>query len=140
MIDTATIYVTETDLERLGNLIELVRNQNERAHFPYINTLEEKLEFAETAFSEDIPSNVVTMRSRVRLSDLETGQDNTYTLVFPNEADVDKGKISILAPLATAILGRKLGEVVEFQTPSGLRRLSVDEIIYQPESAGDYDL
>lgn len=140
MIETATIYVTETDLERLGNLIKLIRNQNERAHFSYINTLEEKLEFAETAFSEDIPSNVVTMRSRVRLNDLKTGKDSTYTLVFPNEANLDEGKISILAPLATAILGRKLGEEVEFETPSGIRRLSVDEIIYQPESAGDYNL
>lgn len=140
MIDTATIYITDTDLERLEHLIELIRRQNEKAHFPYINTLEEKLEYAETAFSEDIPSNVITMRSKVRLSNAETGKDNTYTLVFPNEANLDEGKISILAPLATAILGHKLGDEVEFQTPSGLRKLSVDEIIYQPESAGDYNL
>jgi regulator of nucleoside diphosphate kinase len=140
MIDTATIYITETDLERLRNLIELIRNQNERAHFPYINTLEEKLEYAETALSENIQSNVITMRSKVRLHDVETGKDTTYTLVFPNEANVDEGKISILAPLATAILGRNLGDMVDFKAPSGLRRLTVDEIIYQPESAGDYNL
>lgn len=140
MIDTARICITETDLERLENLIKLIRKQNEKAHFPYINTLEEKLEFAETARSEEIPSNVVTMRSRVRLNDLETGRGNTYALVFPNEANVDEGQISILAPLATAILGHGLGDEVEFEAPSGLRKLSVDEIIYQPESAGDYDL
>ncbi len=140
MIDMATIYVTEIDLERLGNLIKLLRNQNERANSPYINILEEKLEFADTAFSRDIPSNVVTMRSRVRLTDLGNKKESTYTLVFPDEANVDKGQISILAPPAMAILGRRLDETVELETPSGLRRLSIDEIIYQPESAGDYHL
>ncbi|MEZ5345462.1 MAG: nucleoside diphosphate kinase regulator [Pyrinomonadaceae bacterium] len=140
MIDTTTIYITKTDLERLEHLIKLVRSKGEKANFPYINALEEKLEYADTAASEDIPSNIVTMRSKVRLNDLKTGKDTTYTLVFPSEADIDEGKISILAPLATAILGHRLGDEVEFKSPSGLRRLAIDEIIYQPESTGEYHL
>lgn len=140
MIDTKTICMTETDIERLNNLIEQVREQDERAHFPYISILEEKLEFAEAVHSIDIPPNVITMRSKVRLNDLKTGRNTTYVLVFPKEANVDEGKISILAPLASAILGHSLGDEIEFEAPSGLRKLSVKEVIYQPESAGDLDL
>jgi regulator of nucleoside diphosphate kinase len=61
-----------------------------------------------------------------------------YSLVFPNEADADEGRISILAPVGTAMIGYRVGDVIEWQVPSGLRRLKVEEIIYQPEASGDY--
>lgn len=140
MIQQTTIYITKTDRERLGNLIELVRNQNDRAQFAYVNKLEEELEYAEIVAPEDIPPDVVTMRSKVKLKDLDTGKENVYSIVFPTEANYDEGKISILAPLATALLGYKRGDTVEFQAPTRLRRLNVEEILYQPESAGDYNL
>lgn len=140
MVKEETIWVTKTDLERLGNLIELVRNDGERQLYQYIKKLEEKLEYAEVARSEDIPSSVITMRTKVRLKDLDTGEETVYSLVFPGEAQFDEGKLSILSPLATAILGYRLGDTVEFQAPSRLRRLKVLEILYQPESAGDLNL
>lgn len=140
MAKTATIYITETDQKRLSNLIELVRNQHDNSHNGYIRVLEEELEFAEVVRSEEIPPNVVTMRSKVRLKDLESKEENVYTIVFPTEANTDEGKISILAPLATALLGHRLGDTVEFQAPTRMRKLKVEEILYQPESAGDYDL
>jgi regulator of nucleoside diphosphate kinase len=140
MIDQTTIYITKIDRERLGNLIQLVRNQNDRAHFAYVNKLEEELEYAEIVEPQEIPPDVVTMRSKVKLKDLDTGEENVYSIVFPTEANSDEGKISILAPLATALLGYKRGSIVEFQAPSRLRRLKIEEILYQPESAGDYNL
>lgn len=140
MVQQTTIYITRTDRERLGNLIQLVRSQNDRAHFAYINRLEEELEEAEIVAPEEIPPDVVTMRSKVKLKDLDSGEDAVYSIVFPSEANNDEGKISILAPLATALLGYKRGDTVEFQAPSRLRRLKIRKIIYQPESAGDYDL
>ena len=140
MIQQTTIYITKTDRERLGNLIELVRNQNDQAHFAYVNRLEEELEFAEIVSPEDIPADIVTMRSKVKLKDLDTGEEKVYSVVFPSEANYEEGKISILAPLATALLGYKQGDTVEFQAPSRLRRLKIEEIIYQPESAGEYNL
>src|SRR5687768_11632908 len=132
MIQQTTIYITKTDRERLGNLIELVRNQNDRAHFAYVNKLEKELEFAEIVSPEDIPANVVTMRSKVKLKDLDTGEEKIYSVVFPSEANYEEGKISILAPLATALLGYKQGDTVKFNAPSRLRRLKIEEIIYQP--------
>ena len=140
MVRETTIYITKTDRERLGNLIEQVRNQNDRANFAYVNRLEEELEYAEVVAPEDIPPDVVTMRSKVKLLDLDTGEKSVYSIVFPSEANFDEGKISILAPLATALLGYKRGSTVEFAAPSRLRRLKIEEILYQPESAGDFNL
>ena len=140
MIQQTTIYITKTDRERLGNLIGLVRFQNDRAHLSYVNRLEEELDEAEIVVPEDIPPDVVTMRSKVKLKDLDTNEDQVYSIVFPTEANSDEGKISILAPLATALLGFKCGDTVEFQAPSRLRRLKIEEILYQPESAGDFNL
>jgi regulator of nucleoside diphosphate kinase len=135
-----TIYTTEIDHQRLGYLIEQVRNQGERSQMSYIDTLEEKLEFAELVAPESVPPDVVTMRSKVKLKDLDTDEESVYTIVFPAEADPDEGKISILAPLATALLGYRCGDTVEFQAPTRLRRLKIQEILYQPEAAGDLNL
>lgn len=140
MVKEETIWVTKTDLERLVNLIKLVRNQEQRQLYQHIAKLEEKLEYAEVTRSEDIPTNIITMRSKVRLNDLNTGEELVYSLVFPTEANFEEGKLSILSPLAMAVLGYRLGDTVEFEAPSRLRRLKVLEILYQPESAGDYNL
>ncbi|HMJ07875.1 MAG TPA: nucleoside diphosphate kinase regulator [Pyrinomonadaceae bacterium] len=140
MVKEATIYITKTDRERLGALIERVRDQNDRGNLRYINTLDEELEFAEIVEPENIPHDVITMRSKVRLKDIESDRESVYSLVFPTEANSDEGMISILAPLATAILGRRRGDIIEFQAPSRLRKLKVEEILYQPESVHEYDL
>ena len=140
MLQLKTICVTKTDRERLGNLIELVRNESDRNNLAYVKRLEEELEFAEILAPEDIPPDVVTMRSTVKLKDLDTGEERIYSIVFPSEANFDDGKISILAPIATALLGYKRGDTVEFEAPARKRRLRIEKILYQPESAGDLDL
>lgn len=140
MTQQATIYISETDRERLGNLIELIRNQRERSNLSYANNLEDELEFAEVVASEDILPDVVTMRSKVRLKDVDTKEESVYSIVFPSEANADERKISVLAPLATALLGYRSGATIEFRAPGRVRRLQIVEILYQPESAGDFDL
>jgi regulator of nucleoside diphosphate kinase len=69
-----------------------------------------------------------------------SSESNTYSLVFPTEANFVEGKISVLAPIGTAILGYRQGDTIEWRVPSGVRKLKVEEILYQPESAGDYEL
>lgn len=140
MTQQSTIYVSRIDQERLGHLIELVRNRGERSDLSYVNRLEDELEFAEVLAPEEIPDDVVTMRSRVQLRDLSTKEESVYSIVFPTETNADEGKISVLAPLATALLGKRRGATVEFESPGGVRRLQIVEILYQPESAGDHDL
>jgi len=133
-----TIYITELDYNRLSGLIDRTRESN-GADREYLNKLETELDRAEIVAPKKIPANVVTMRSQVRLKDLVSGESNTYSLVFPTEADFAKGKISVLAPIGTAILGYRQGDTIEWQVPSGLRKLKIEEILYQPESAGDHD-
>jgi regulator of nucleoside diphosphate kinase len=140
MTKETTIYITEQDHERLENLIERVRSRNDRANIFYVNRLEEELDYAEVVTAENIRRDVVTMRSIVQLLDLDTGEENTYSIVFPSEANTNEGKISILAPLATALLGHKREDSVEVQAPGRVRRLKIRDILYQPESAGDYNL
>ena len=135
----ANIYITEPDYNRLSALIEKTREGN-GVDRQYLNKLEAELDRAEIVDAKDIPANVITMRSTVRLKDLVSGEENTYSLVFPTEADFSQGKISVLAPIGTAILGYKSGDTIEWRVPSGLRRLKVDQIIYQPEAAGHFDL
>lgn len=136
---TASIYITEPDYQRLSGLIDRTRERS-NSDREYLNKLEAELDRAEIVDPKDIPADVITMRSRVRLKDLVSGETNTYSLVFPTEADFAEGKISVLAPIGTAILGYKRGDTIEWPVPSGLRRLKVEEILYQPESAGDHEL
>src|SRR5512145_512751 len=121
---TKTIYVTEFDHQRLSGMIERMRERN-GVDKEYVNKLEAELDRAEIVAPKDIPANVITMRSKVRLKDLVSGETNVYSLVFPTEAAFSEGKISVLAPIGMAILGYKRGDTIEWPVPSGLRRLKV---------------
>ena len=140
MVKEATIYITEVDRQRLEKLVEIAGERDRLASHENLRRLEHELERAETVAPEVVPADVITMRSKVRLRDLNTGEEMVYTLVFPTEANFDEGKISVLAPVGTALLGYRVGDLIEWQVPSGLRRLKVEEILYQPEAAGEYNL
>jgi regulator of nucleoside diphosphate kinase len=133
------IYITTSDYHRLCGLIELSRERNGDADREYLDQLEEELGRAELVNPKKIPADVITMRSKVSLKDLKSGKTVMYSLVFPSEANSNVGHISVLAPIGTALLGNRSGDVVESQVPSGLRRLKVKEILYQPEAAGNYN-
>jgi regulator of nucleoside diphosphate kinase len=76
------------------------------------------------------------MHFRLRRRDLDSGKD-IFALVFPSDADVDQGKISILALLGTAVLGFRRGDTLGWHVPGRVRRLQVEEVLYQPEAAGN---
>lgn len=133
------IFITEKDKIKLQKLI------NEAKEFHpgnevYLNNLERELERAQLVASEKIPHNVITMHSKVLLRDIDSGEEMTYTLVYPNEANLMEDKISVLAPVGTAIIGLREKEAINWKIPSGMVRLEVKKILYQPEAAGDFDL
>jgi len=134
-----TIYVTEFDLQRLSNLLNGTRSWNEKDR-SYLARLEEELEWAQVVPPREIPGDVVTMNSQVRVKDLDSNQEIVFTLVFPADADYEGGKLSVLAPIGTALLGYRAGETVEWDVPGGVRRLKIEQVLYQPEAAGDYHL
>ena len=90
--------------------------------------------------SKRVKPDVVTMNSTIKLRDLDNGELHEYQLVYPQDADPENNKLSILAPVGTALLGFSVGDTVEWPVPAGLRHLKIEEIIYQPEAAGDYTL
>lgn len=132
------IYITDFDKKRLEELIA-VADEFGGQERKDLAALSAELARAEVVPSKEVPPDVVTMNSKVVLRDIDTSEETTYTLVFPRNADVDAGAISILAPVGTAILGYAKGDVVEWPVPSGMRRLRIEEILYQPEAAGDFD-
>ena len=140
MTKESTIYITELDLARLKKLIEAARDSGVDSNTPYMNKLEDELDRANIVDPKEIAMDAITMRSKVRLKDLESGKEMIYSLVFPNEADVDEGRISVLAPVGTAMIGYRVGDIIEWEVPAGLRRLKVEEVLYQPEASGDYHL
>jgi regulator of nucleoside diphosphate kinase len=140
MTKEATIYITEVDLARLRRLIDRSMDSNMNWSKPYLKRLEGELERAEVVAAKEIPRDIITMMSTARLKDLDSGKQMVYSLVFPNEADADEGRISILAPVGTAMIGYRVGDVIEWEVPGGLRRLKVEDVLYQPEASGDYHL
>ena len=106
----------------------------------HLHTLEAELEQSRGVAPEEVPDDVVTMNSTVTILDLETNEVETYTLVYPDLADIATGRISVLAPVATAVLGWRVGDVVTVRVPSGRRRIRVKDITFQPERAGEYHL
>lgn len=136
---TRKLHITHFDKSRLEELIAVAEQfgQHDRKD---LRSLADELEDAEVVSPNEIPADVVTMNSTVVLRDLDTSQEMTYTLVFPRHANIDTGAISVLAPVGTAILGYAKGDVVEWPVPSGVRRLRIEEVLYQPEAAGDHHL
>lgn len=133
------IYITDHDKIRLEKLIAAARKSGEENE-KYLKDLENELNRGRVVKPQEIPSNVVTMNSKVRLRDLDSQEEMTYWIVFPDYANVDADKISILAPIGTALLGYKVGDIIEWKVPAGLTKLRVEEILYQPEADGKFHL
>ena len=102
--------------------------------------LMKELDSAEIVEPEAIPSNVVTMNSIVKLSFLNNDRQIQFQIVYPEQANMKENKISIFPPIATALIGYKVKDEIEWIVPAGLTKIRIDEIIYQPEAAGDYNL
>ncbi len=132
------IVITEADFDRLNGLLDSSRYRS--THAASLMTLKDELERGTVVAVGDVHRGVVTMHSRVRVRDLNADESETYTLVYPDEADINEGKLSVLAPLGIALLGTKVAQVVKFDAPAGARRLKVEKILYQPEAAGDFHL
>lgn len=130
--------VTEFDLRRLDALCERIRSQVKPP--PTLSVLERDLSQAVTVKPEEVPPTVVTMNSEVEVLDLDTQERRCLTLVFPAMAGIESGRVSILAPLGTALLGSSEGARVAWHTPRGARQLQVERVVYQPEAAGRFDL
>ncbi|MGD9782271.1 MAG: nucleoside diphosphate kinase regulator [Kiritimatiellia bacterium] len=133
------IFITRQDRERLTFMLdEALAGQHRDAAF--LKELARELAIAEIVEPQDVPADVVTMNSRVVVRDVESGENSEYTLAFPDQADVAQGRLSVVSPIGTAILGYPKGATITWQTPGGPRQIQIVDIPYQPEAAGDFHL
>ena len=130
-----SIIVSTRDMARLEALLD----SPALSRHPAAVALSQELERAQVLPPEEIPDGIVTMHSRVDCEDELHNEKHSLTLVYPHEADFDKGRVSVLAPVGSALLGLSVGQTIDWTAPGGRQlRLRVTAVHYQPEAAGDF--
>lgn len=120
------IVIADRDLRRLDGLLGAsVAARRDASH---LQELRAELDRAIIVSPEEIPAGVITMDSTVMVEDLTTGMRRQITLVYPADASAELGRISVLAPLGTALLGFREGDEVEWRMPGGLRHLRIERV------------
>ncbi|MGE4378022.1 MAG: nucleoside diphosphate kinase regulator [Burkholderiaceae bacterium] len=128
------ITLSSLDLERIEALLAALP----ASVFPGKAELQAELDRAEVVEPQDIPPTVVTMNSTVRFAIAETGKEFCLTLVYPRDMDGSADRLSILAPVGAALLGLSVGDELTWPGPGGkTMTVRVQEVVYQPERAGD---
>ena len=125
-----TIYITRADMTRLRSLVTAVKSTRDD-----LTSVRAELDQAQVMAAEDIPHDVITMNSQARLRDQATRKVMTFTLVFPENASIEHNRISVLAPIGTAVLGQRQGDELEWEVPAGTVHLKVMKVLYQPEAS-----
>ena len=93
-----------------------------------IRFLQRVLEHSRVIDTKLLPKDQVSLLSRVRFTNLNTGTTTTYTIVSPHEMNLEAGKISMKSPLGQALMGKKAGDIAEVHAPAGTLRLRIEEI------------
>jgi regulator of nucleoside diphosphate kinase len=115
------IIITTTDLERLRPLLDLHDS-------PAAELLDAELHRARIVAPDHAPADVVMMNSEVVYEDCETSATRTVRVVYPKDADAVQGRISVLAPIGSALLGLRVGQSITWRVPNGTKRLRVVEV------------
>lgn len=101
--------------------------------------LADTLDEADQVRPQEIPGDVVTMYSRIEIQYLHTGLRQEVTICYPRDAEPDRGFVSVLSPVGLGLLGRRVGSIARWVTPTGLEcEARVESILFQPEASGDY--
>jgi len=135
----SNLIINKLDYARISKVIndaKLNRTINDVEAEKLIN----ELNSARIVEPDEVPSDVVTMNSIVKLSFLNHNKQVQLQIVYPYLANVKENKISILSPIATALIGYKVNDEIEWIVPAGFTKIRIDEIVYQPEAAGDFNL
>ena len=131
---TPSITITRLDMQRLERLLDSLEDFG-----PGAEALQDELDRAEVVGPDEVPAGVVTMNSRVHCREEGSGKDYHLTLVYPKDANADEGKISILAPVGSALLGLKVGQHIDWPAPGGKSlKLTLLEVESQPVNGGAF--
>lgn len=122
------IYITDKDYRTLFDIVKTAREYNKEDK-KYLNNLQNELDKAIVVEGLRLPQGIVSMYSKVEIYDISEGETMLYTIVFPDDSDIDKNKISVLSPLGTALIGEKEGSEVELNIMRGKRRIIIKKVI-----------
>lgn len=130
-----SIVISSSDLERLETLLD----RPQHASAAGADLLRQELNRADVRSPQDMPTDVITMNSTARFLNVDSGETREMSLVYPGDADAAAGRVSILAPVGSALLGMAVGQEIDWPGPDGRHlRLRVEEILFQPEATGDF--
>lgn len=133
------ILISSLDAVRIQSRIDKARNGGINAPINLIPLMNE-LNRAKKVEPAKVPKDLVTMNSIITLQHMKTEQITKLQIVYPEDADLTKKKISIFAPIGTALLGYRKGDIISWTVPSGTAEFKILDIVYQPESEGNFDL
>lgn len=133
------VTLTKNDYTRIYKAITNAKN-SKTINSNEAEKLLSELSKAEIVPPEKIDKDVVTMNSEVKLFFENTQKEQSFKIVYPQDSNLKENKISIFSPIATALIGYKIGDEIEWIVPSGMTKIKIVDLIYQPEAAGDFDL
>lgn len=140
MVNHGVVWLTDQDYRRLKEVLDSHVRQS-RTLATELQSLENLLDLARIVRSDEVPHDVVTMNSRVVFRDLGTGSEGKVTIAYPADADPSSGRISVLSPVGSALVGAAEGQEIELPLPHGNRRsIRIESVVYQPEAQGHFAL
>ncbi|MDK9711085.1 nucleoside diphosphate kinase regulator [Acidaminobacter sp.] len=134
------IVLTSQDLERLKKLVAEESEFGKAKESKELKALQIELERAHVVEAEQIPSGTITMNSKFLMKHLNSEERTEYSLVYPEDSNFLENKISVMAPIGTAMLGYHEGDEIDWQVPEGTVRLKIEKVLYQPEASGHFEL
>jgi regulator of nucleoside diphosphate kinase len=134
------VFITKYDYLRIKELIDVAQMFDPDTLKDSFQRLNAALDSSKIVNSEEVPDEVITMNSKIKYTDMENGKTSIIQLVFPADVSKSENALSILTPLGTELLGEWKGNSIEVEHEGQLKKYKIDDILYQPESAGDFYL
>lgn len=132
------VIITKQDFNKIHRSITDAKSRNSIKPEEAEKLLAE-LKSAKIVEQEEVEGDIVTMNSIVKIHFQNNKTTMQFQLVYPAEADIKERKISIFSSVAAALIGYRVGDEIDWLIPSGMTKIVIDEVIYQPEAAGDYE-
>lgn len=137
-METTLVERTLTELDHVRLLNLLRRDARGDGSAPPWRAIGDVLDASALVPSREVAPDVVTMDSQLLLQDLQTAQRSTLTLCYPAQADPAAGRVSVLSPVGSALLGLRMGDVARWRGPSGDEKAAeILAVLFQPESSGN---
>lgn len=128
------ILITEKDLLRIKHVLSFQNSED-------FENLELELDRAKIISDDLVPTDLVTMNSKVKFLVLQENKEMIITIVYPSDANFAEGKISVLASLGSALIGLRVGQEINWMFPDGkTKTLKIIDVLYQPEANRDWHL